>query len=283
MRSFWLALASISGFFVACSSEPLDDDPAGDAPECEAPEFEPSLADPQYVGSVSATVLGLDGEPLPSDPLVQVCGLDICINAETASDGSVSVGVDQDIKLPAIKYGDGLTSGKLALLLPSNTDEVEAGTLRAPVLPTSGDPIAAGATASSNGIDLIVEDGAVVDFDTLVYQSDDEQAFRAAPVLAKDVPPGFDQGYGFDLYVALAPLETEICPPAGLVVPNAAELDAGAEVEFIIQGLEADEHFAPYAGFAKVADGHVSEDGETIAIESGGLPALSLVAIREKQ
>jgi hypothetical protein len=282
MRSIWLALASISGFSVACSSEPLDGD-GGDTPECEAPEVEPSIAEPQYVGSVSATVLGVDGEPLPSDPLVQVCGLDVCVNAETASDGAVAVGVDQDIKLPALKYGDGLTSGKLALLLPSNTDEVEAGTLRAPVLPSSGDPIVAGATASSNGVDLIVEDGAVVDFDTLVYQTEDEQAFRAAPLLPSDAPDGFDQGHGFDLYFALAPLETELCPPAGLRVPNLAELDAGAEVEFFIQGLEADEHFAPYAGFVQVAEGRVSADGETIAIESGGLSALSLVAIREKQ
>ncbi len=37
-------------------------------------------------------------------------------------------------------------------------------------------------------------------------------------------------------------------------------------------GLEADEHFAPYAGFVQVAEGRVSEDGETIAIESGGCP-----------
>jgi hypothetical protein len=282
MRSLWLALGSISGFCLACSSEPLDGDEA-EPPECEAPEVEPSVAEPQYVGSVSATVLDVNGDPLPSDPLVQVCGLDLCINAETASDGAVAVGVDQEMKLPALKFGDGLTSGKLALVLSPPTDEVEIGTVRTPVLPVSGDEILAGKTVSSNGVELIVEEGAVVDFDTLVYQTDDEQAFRAAPLLADDAPDGFDQGFGFDLYFALAPLETEFCPPAGLSVPNLAELEPGAEVEFFIQGLEVDERHAPYAGFAQVAEGRVSDDGETIAIETGGLSALSLVAIREKR
>jgi hypothetical protein len=282
MRSSWLALPLVCGFGVACSSEPLEGDEP-DTPECVAPDIEPSVAEPQYVGSVSATVLGVDGEPLPSDPLVQVCGLDLCINAKTGSNGAVSVGVAQEMKLPALKYGDGLTSGKLALLLPPPTDEVRVGTVRAPVLPVSGAPIVAGKTASSNGVDLFVEKGALVDFDTLVYQSDDEQAFRAAPLLPEDAPKGFDQGLGFDLYYALAPLETEFCPPAGLSVPNLAELDAGTEVEFFIQGLEVDELYAPYAGFAPVAEGRVSDDGESISIERGGLPVLSLVAIRAKR
>ncbi len=282
MRSFWLALASISGLCLACSSEPLDGEEEN-PPECEASEVEPSLAEAQYVGAVTATVLDVGGDPLPSDPLVQVCGLDLCINADTASDGSVSVGVDQEMKLPALKFGDGLTSGKLALPLPPPTDEVEVGTVRTPVLPASGDPIVAGGSARSNGVELTIEDGAVVDFDTLVYQTDDEQAFRAAPLLPEDAPDGFDQGFGFDLYFALAPLETEFCPPAGLSVPNLAELEPGAEVEFFIQGLEVDERHAPYAGFAPVAEGRVSDDGTTIAIESGGLSALSLIAIREKR
>jgi hypothetical protein len=282
MRSTWLALAFISGFCGACSSEPLDGEPA-DTPECEAPDVEPSAADPQFVGSVSATVLDVDGEPLPSDPLVQVCGLDVCVNAETGSEGTVSVGVAQDIRLPAFKYGDGLTSGKLALLLPSPTDEVEIGTVRTPVLPVLGDEIAAGATARSSDVELTVEEGALVDFDTLVYKTDDEKAFRAAPLLPGDAPDDYDQGYGFDLYFALAPLETEFCPEASLTVPNLAELDPGAAVEFFIQGLVVEERYAPYAGFTKVAEGRVSDDGETIATESGGLPVLSLVAIREKR
>lgn len=283
MRSLRLPLAVFFGLACACSSEPLDSEEPAETLECEEPKVEPTLADPTYVGFVTATVLGLDGDPLPSDPLVQVCGLDVCINAETGSRGQVSVGVAQDIKLPALKFGDGLTSGKLALLLPTPADEVMLGTLKAPVLPSAGAEIRAGATAHSNGVALTLERATRVDFDTLVYKTQDEKAFRAAPFLADEAPDGYDQGERFDLYAALAPLGTEFCPPVRLSVPNLAEFSPGTRVEFFIQGLEVDERHAPYAGFAKVAEGKVSDDGELIAMESGGLSVLSLVAIREKR
>ena len=297
-RSWILACLAL-----ACSSGTLDE-PAGDggsggsaggkgggtsAPECETPGY-PTTAEQLAVGAVDATLLDLEGNPV-TDILTQLCGLDSCLNGDIDASGYATVAGTDPMMLPAFKYGGlGLDVGavarhfpKIALLLEAPFQQIELGQLDVVVLPAEGSPIAAGATVASGGIELTVPADASVTFDRLTYRTDDEQAFRAAELAPELTPTGFASGLDFAFFYALSPIETEFCPPAALTVPNGAELESGAEVEFFVHGTDVLARHAPYGGFTKVAEGIVSDDGSVISTTSGGLPVLSLVAVKLKQ
>ncbi|HEY6078106.1 MAG TPA: hypothetical protein VIW29_04850, partial [Polyangiaceae bacterium] len=86
---------------------------------------------------------------------------------------------------------------------------------------------------------------------------------------------------GFVLGFALSPLETRICPSPALSIDNSAELGAGSELELYVLGLDVGEAWAPYAGWQKVGEGAVSEDGATLEFPAG-LPLLTAIGIKEK-
>jgi hypothetical protein len=275
-------LALLSCLALSCTGEAVPDGDEQPPPPmvCEA-EGHVTSAEAQPVGSVEATVQDLAGNA-PSGLLVQVCGLDLCINGETDQSGYAAVSVGDSMLLPAFKYGDGLRYGKLALLLSDASGSVDLGELALPVMPTTGFAIAQGAIASSAGVELSVAEGATVTFDRLTYRTEDEQAFRAAELPPDRAPAGFGEGFDFELFYSLGPLDTELCPAASLSLPNGAGFEPGSEVELFLHGLDIAERHAPYGGFAKFADGVVSDDGETILTTSGGLPLISLVAVRRK-
>jgi hypothetical protein len=272
-----------------CGSDPLEQPGAaggaagagGSAPQCDEPQGYASTHPLQFVGSVDATVRDLDGNA-PTDLLVQVCGINKCISGASDSSGNALVSVNDDLTRPAFKYGDGLTYGKVALLLAEPSDMVALGTLSTPALPSSGSPITAGAIASSGGAELTVAPGASIAFDSLTYRTADEKAFRAAELPLAQAPAALDQGLGLELYVALAPLDTEFCPPATLALANSPGWSPGTPVEFYTHGLDVGEVYAPYGGFAKFADGAVSDDGAQIRAQDQTLSVLSLVAVRRR-
>ncbi|MBM4361854.1 MAG: hypothetical protein FJ104_04180, partial [Deltaproteobacteria bacterium] len=69
--------------------------------------------------------------------------------------------------------------------------------------------------------------------------------------------------------------------PATLILPNRTGLPAGTAVEILLHGVEVEEEFAPYGGWAKVSDARVSSSGATIETLPGqGLPVLSVVGVR---
>ena len=62
------------------------------------------------------------------------------------------------------------------------------------------------------------------------------------------------------------------------------EWAAGAAVEFYIHGLDVGQEWAPYAGWAKVSDGKVSDDGtEVVTADGQGIPVLSTFGVRLAQ
>jgi hypothetical protein len=65
-------------------------------------------------------------------------------------------------------------------------------------------------------------------------------------------------------------------------LPNSAGWQPGTEVEFFLHGLDIEERYAPYGGFAQFAEGEVAADGTSIVTTQGGLPLLSLVGVRRK-
>jgi len=227
---------------------------------------------------VAGQIVDEAGAPA-SAGLVQVCSKDICINAKVDDSGELYEVVNQDMDAPACKYGDGRTFGKLGL--PLDAGDTDLGTLTTVRLPSFEDGVALrpGQTATSAGVSLTLTLDAQVKVDTLTYEEEAEHGFRAAALPAATLAlfePSFAVGF------ALAPVETRICPSPALSIENSAELAAGSELELYILGLDVLEEWAPYAGWEKVGEGQVSDDGATLDFPDG-VPLLTAIGIREKR
>ena len=272
-----------------CGSDPVAAPAEEPAPVVcdEGPGYLDDSVMPQHVGPVSAELLDTTGEPAAEGLLVQVCGVNVgpnvCVNGDVRAGGLTSVPTDHDIPKPAFKYGDGLVYGKVALLLPEPSDSVELDTLHVPLLPAVGAPMRGGASAESGGVRLIVEAGTTLQFDLLLYRTPEDQAFRAAELPPELFPTLLDQGAGLELVFTLAPLDTTLCPAAGLEVPNSAGWEPGTPVDFLLQGLDIDRQpWAPYGEWAVFAGGEVDATGERIVPTDGGLPVVSNVGVRRR-
>jgi hypothetical protein len=209
---------------------------------------------------------------------VQICGKDICINARVGDDGKLGERVDQDLDSPACKFGDGLTWAKLAL--PLAEGDTELGTLTTARLPdfTEGVAFTPGQTITSGGVSLALDATAQVEIDTLTYEDESERGFRAVTL----PEPALTQlGQDFVAGFALAPVDTRICPSPALSLENTANLAPGAALELFLLGVDVVEAWAPYAGWQKVGEGQVSDDGATLEFPEG-LPLLTTIGVREK-
>lgn len=229
------------------------------------------------MGVVSAQLVDEQGEPTRAG-LVQVCAKNVCIDAAVPASGELLQTLDLSMDAPACKFGDGKAWGKLAV--PVGAGDTELGTLMTVRLPAFADGAAftPGAQATSAGVTLSLADDAVLEYDTLNYENEDELGFRAAPL----PQAALDQlKQGFILGFALSPLETRVCPSPALSIDNSTELAAGTELELYILGLDVGEAWAPYAGWQKVGEGAVSEDGTTLEFPDG-LPVLTAIGIKEK-
>lgn len=230
------------------------------------------------VASVTGQIVDERGQPT-SAGLVQVCGKDVCTQADVGKSGKLSETVGDRRDTPALKYGDGFEWAKLTTLLSEGDNEL--GTLVTVRLPAFEDAakLTPGGAASSGGVTLTLDASAHVDVNFLDYETEEQRGFRAAPLPAaalEQLAEGFVQAY------ALSPLETQICPPPALRVENTSRLSPGTELELYLLGLDVEERFAPYAGWRKVGEGAVSADGETLEFPEG-VPVLTAVGVKVKE
>jgi hypothetical protein len=234
----------------------------------------------QTIASVSATITDVSGAPVAGMP-VSVTGINISFPGTTAADGTVTVSVSASagLKAPAFRYGDGLTYPRLLLPLTKPMPALPA--LVTAKLPVAGAALMPGTSATSGDLTLTIAADATVLIDALSFDTADKQALRAV-TLPPDRLGDVTGGLGFDVVIAAGPAQTTFCPPAAASVPNALGWPAGTKVEFLILGGNVSQDWAPWAGWTKVSDGAVSEDGQTIATApGGGLPVLDVIGIRQ--
>lgn len=237
--------------------------------------------DPVRVDRLTAKVVDADGNPA-ADELAQVCGLDLCINAMTDQAGNVDVRPAASLLKPAFKYGSGFGYAQFAFGL-SGSPEHFLGEMLTVKLPgrETGQRLKAGASSSSGPATLELSADAKIHFDVLTYLDEGDRTFRAALVPLSGAPRAIDPS--LELVVATTPVETHFCPPAKMRVLNLKQWPAGAAVEFLVHGVSIKEEWAPYGQWAKVSEGAVSADGETVeTADSGGIPVLSVIGIRRK-
>lgn len=241
-----------------------------------------SNAAPVVIDKIEATLLDENDAPV-ADQLVYACGVDICPPPATSgADGHVLLSIgNKMLKQPAFKYGDGLLFGKFAAAL------TEASTMFAkaytPKLPAEGMQLVAGKAATSGGVTLTLEAGAIIEHDVLAYDTCEAQAFRATKVPAGKEPAGLDPALGLEIVYAVGPVDTFFCPSAMVTVPNTLGWAAGAAVEFYVHGLSVGQEHVAYGEWAKISEGAVSADGMTISTSAGGgLPVLSAFGIKQK-
>lgn len=233
---------------------------------------------PVEVGAISGLIVDEQGEPTAAG-LVQVCGRDVCTQANVGSNGRLSENVGDTRDTPAVKYGDGFEWAKLTTLLGAGDNDL--GTLVTVRLPAyeSGAALTPGSSSSSGGVALTLSESAHVEVNFLDYEGEEQQGFRAAalpPAALEQLDESFVQAY------ALSPLETRICPAPALTLENTADLEPGAELELYLLGLDVEEEFAPYAGWKKIGEGAVSEDGATLDFPDG-IPVLTAVGVKVKE
>jgi hypothetical protein len=239
-------------------------------------------ADPQEVNVVTATLVDQEDQPI-TDELVQVCGTDICVPGTSSANGSVVVTPKQNITKPAFKFGMGLQTPRFAWLLP-NEAEIEFGTVRNFRFPPleSGVELTNGVAATSAGLTLIPAAEGRIKFDKLTFDRPEQWRLRAVMIPIAEAPAVVDSSFGFELVYAATPTDTAFCPPAKLLVENTEGWEPSTEVEVFLHGVDVEQEWAPYGGWAKVTDARVSEDGTAIETTSPGLPLLGVLAFRRK-
>jgi hypothetical protein len=288
MQRLGLALPLAGALVLGCGSDPVRTPPGATEPlpvTCMDPagyaDQDPSFP-PLDVGAVKATILTTNEDPAV-DAMLEVCGVNVCTKPVFAdSDGNAAVFVDSPTQKPALKYGDALVYGEVAVLFDASPDGTDFGTLHTPKLPDTGSPIAPGAPAQSGGVTLTLAKNGSMTLDAIEpYDTADARGLRAAELPHDQWPAGLDHGAGLDLVFTLAPLGAKLCPPAALEVPNSAGWAPGTAVEFSVQGFDAGiELFAPYGEWQAVATGVVDDTGQRLVMTNGGLPVISNVGVR---
>jgi hypothetical protein len=253
----------------------------GGSSTCTAPDYTSDSAAVE-LDEVQMKLVDLSGGPVPDVP-VQLCGLDICLNASTESSGVLTLTPRQTFLSPAVKYGDGFGFAKLAAAL-STEPKQQLGNLVVLTLPdySDGAPFPTSGEVTNGDVTLILANGSAVSHDILTYTDASELVFRSVAIPLADSTRALDPSLGFELGYSLAPVSTTFCPPARLRLKNSLAWAAGTVAEVFIQGLEVDQIWAPYASWVKVAEANVSSDGSSIETTSGGIPILSSIALRRK-
>ena len=236
--------------------------------------------------SVEATVLDLEGAPVVGIQML-LCGLNICLDPkETDSEGHVTIVAPdppKNMTAPAFKFGDGFEYAKFAMPL---TEAVTVfPTIVTAKLPSfaEGQKLEAGTEVTSGDVTLTLAEGTDIKIDCLFYEDAETHGFRATTIPIADAPPAVDASLGLELLYAVAPVETSFCPAAKVTIPNSAGWDPSAEVEFFVHGVDVGQHYAPYAGWAKMSAGQVSADGLTVSTSpDGGMSVLTVFGVRLK-
>lgn len=251
-------------------------------PQCEVPLFE-NDADPEPFEQLSATVVDETGAPV-ADTIVQACGLNVCIQGNTTSQGRAVIKGDENIEKLAFKYGDGLHYAQVALALTGDTSYElgEQRTVKFPA-PDPDNRFEAGLTLVSSDVELSLAKGTETTIDVLSYADPSEHLF-VAKAFDADVFPRAAEGQNFVSLWALGPAKTEFCPPAQLTLPNVSELDPETEVDLLLLVTDVSGRHGRYAEWQLVASGTVSERGNDIVTDPGlGIPELGLIGVRPRK
>ena len=251
---------------------------------CEGQGYETPNPQSISVGLVTAEVQLPGGQPA-ANIASTVCAFNICLYGTPSPAGLVNIDAGGQLMVePRFTYGDGVSFPKLAAHIPTFPAH-DFGVVHTAALPPNaqGAAIAAGQQAMSGGAVLTVPAGGQFEFDQLTYPDAPDWVFRAVeiPVVGTNIPAN---DMGFELIYGVAPIHTRFCPAAGLTLPNTANWPADSVVEFFINGTTVFEDFAPYGGWAKIAEGAVSSDGTTVSTNAGeGVTELDTVGVRLKQ
>ena len=252
--------------------------------------------------SVTAALVDENGAPV-SGQITYICGLDLCsASVKTNSAGQVSLQLPANFaeKRPAFKYGDLVQYAAFAIPL---TNEVTDFTTGGGVLATGklsdklGATLAPGSDATSGDVTVSAPAGGAVLIDTLIYDTAENQKFRAVKIPLTHLGPVLASAKltagepSFALVYGVAPSGTQFCPAAKLSVALPHETPTpyndlgwapGTAVELWVAGIDLAQTFAPYAGWAKASDAVVSSDGASVATHAGkGVLVLGNFALRK--
>lgn len=284
----WVCLWGIVGANAGCSTQgsqvPVPEGSSGGVSarggataHCQGKGFDIEEA-PVLVDRVTAKIIDADGNPV-ADESAQICGLDLCIFAATDQLGNFRATPHASFLKPAFKYGTGIRHAQFAFRL-RGAAEYALGSLTTVMFPEPerGAKLLAGTRVSSGPATLELAQDARIEIDRLTYLEEREQTFRAVSVPLMQAAP-FEPTLEF--VVAMTPMDTRLCPPAKLSVPNQGAWPAGTQAEFLLHGVSIKEEWAPYGGWAVVSEGAVSQDGNTVETNTGeGIPILGTIGIR---
>jgi hypothetical protein len=257
---------------------------AGGSPpkECDVPHVE-NEADPEPFQELSATVVDEAGDPV-ADTIVQACGLNVCLQGNTTSQGRAVIKGDEVIEKLAFKYGDGLHYAQVALALTGSAT-YELGEQRTVAFPEADpdDRFEAGNTLTSSGVELTLADETVTTIDVLSYADESEHLF-VAKAFDEGAFPQAAEEQGFVSLWALGPAKTEFCPPPELSLPNLTQLEPADAVDLLLLVTDVSGRYGRYAEWQVVASGTVSDDGDHIVTDAGrGIPELGLIGVRPQK
>lgn len=253
-------------------------------------------------GTVVAKIVDERGAPVADQP-VYLCGIDLCsAPGKTAANGAVTLQTNLMMKRPAFKYGDALNYAELAIPLTSNSSDFTSGNrllATGKLSDKPGAPLTPGQSATSGDVTLSIPNGATVGIDLLTYATLDQQKLRTVNIPLTNLGPVFagvmagNAPANFALVYGVAPAETILCPAAKVTVAlprktammyNDLGWAPGSAVEFWVMTTDTGQTFAPYAGWAKMSDGVVSNDGASVTTLDGvneGFIFLETFAIRK--
>jgi hypothetical protein len=236
------------------------------------------------VRSLKVKVLGEDGKPLVK-LITTACG-DGCTFGKTDADGVSNMEVRRYMSKAALMLHGRSTYASYYVSLKDLEGDVDLGSMTLPIMPTEGVTIpedGVATTLTSGDVKLTLPAGLKVTIDKMELGEVDAQKFRAKTVAVDKPPPFVDASLKMVALYAFTPFGTELAPGVGVTVANHAKLAAGTAVEFFVQGTDLDDKYGPFAGFAKLAEGHVSADGTTIQTDDGqSIPQLTWLGVRSK-
>jgi hypothetical protein len=230
------------------------------------------------VETITATVVDQEGAPA-ANVSAAICGINVCGDVADSNDaGGLSVnGIGLDFIAPRFSTGyNGKGYAKLTAPIPMTN----FGTIRVVAMPplAMGVDLAAGSPAAQSGVTLGVPADAQIEFDCLTFAPEERKFVAAVVDIASwtlpDDAPAIDPLLNLDMLIALGPLDTHICPSASLTFPKHATWSTGATIDIYIHGTKTYDHYAPYGGWAKVAEAVVNADGSVTTREGQGIELL---------